>query len=53
MSIYQDYSELIDFFGLETFDKFDVETLAILSPDALFRLQNLVMQAIAKRVKGK
>lgn len=52
-NLYQDYCELETFFGEQAFNKLDVETLATLSPDALFRLQALIMQALAEKLKEK
>lgn len=52
-NLYQDYCDIQEFFGAEAFEKLDVESLATLSTDALFRLQALIMQAIAEKLKEK
>lgn len=52
-NIYQDYCELETFFGEQAFYKLDVESLATLSSNALFRLQALIMQALAEKLEKK
>ncbi|MBP5976530.1 hypothetical protein HW132_28315 [Brasilonema sp. CT11] len=52
-NLYPDYCSLETFFGEQVFYKLDVETLSDLSADALFRLQNLIMMALAEKVKEK
>ncbi|WP_169155976.1 hypothetical protein [Brasilonema bromeliae] len=50
---YQNFIELQEFFGVDAFESLDVETLATLSADALFHLQSLIMQALAKKMESK
>ncbi|MBW4628806.1 MAG: hypothetical protein KME49_25655 [Brasilonema octagenarum HA4186-MV1] len=52
-NIYQDYCEIESFFGEQAFYKLDVKTLSTLSADALFRLQNLIIMALAEKLKEK
>ncbi|MBP5976529.1 hypothetical protein HW132_28310 [Brasilonema sp. CT11] len=49
----QHYSEVADYFGDSAFEALYLEAISNLSSEALSRLQALVEQAIAQKVKEK